>query len=134
MATETLDLRMARLLHPESLVQGDIEAVYYRGEVLVGYPEGVEMVVDAMQRNNTVLVVGAQLGDEGKGRVVDNKIENLFKEGVRAVTVIRYQGGSNAGHTIYTKSGERVPLHQVPSGILYEEVVGVTYESGVNGD
>lgn len=44
MALETLETRMTRLLSPDSLVQDDIEAVYGRGEVIVGYPEGVAMV------------------------------------------------------------------------------------------
>ncbi len=57
-----------------------------------------------------VVVVGAQWGDEGKGKVVDVLAE-------RADLVVRYQGGANAGHTVHTGSGEFV-LHQIPSGIL----------------
>lgn len=57
-----------------------------------------------------VVVVGTQWGDEGKGKIVD-----LLSE--RADKVVRYQGGSNAGHTI--KYGDQVNiLHLIPSGIL----------------
>jgi len=58
-----------------------------------------------------VVVVGAQWGDEGKGKVVDALAE-------RAALVVRYQGGANAGHTVDTPDGEFV-LHQIPAGILH---------------
>ena len=58
-----------------------------------------------------LVVVGAQWGDEGKGKVTD-----LLAE--RADVVIRYQGGNNAGHTI-VRDGEVFKLHLIPSGILY---------------
>jgi len=58
-----------------------------------------------------VVVVGAQWGDEGKGKVVDALAE-------RAALVVRYQGGANAGHTVDTADGEFV-LHQIPAGILH---------------
>src|SRR5918999_250708 len=58
-----------------------------------------------------VVIVGAQWGDEGKGKVVD-----LLAE--QADLVIRFQGGNNAGHTI-VRDGETFKFHLVPSGILY---------------
>ena len=58
-----------------------------------------------------LVVVGAQWGDEGKGKVTD-----LLAE--RADVVIRYQGGNNAGHTI-VRGDEVFKLHLIPSGILY---------------
>jgi len=61
-------------------------------------------------KTHCVVVVGAQWGDEGKGKVVDVLAE-------RADLVVRYQGGANAGHTVDTGAGEFV-LHQIPSGIL----------------
>jgi adenylosuccinate synthase len=62
----------------------------------------------------TLVVVGAQWGDEGKGKLVDVLAE-------RADWVVRYQGGANAGHTVHI--GERsFVLHQIPSGILHEGV------------
>ena len=57
------------------------------------------------------VVIGAQWGDEGKGKVVD-----LLAE--RADMVIRFQGGNNAGHTI-VRDGQTWKFHLIPSGILY---------------
>lgn len=59
----------------------------------------------------SVVVVGAQWGDEGKGKVVD-----LLSE--RARHVVRSQGGNNAGHTVVVDQDE-VKLHLIPSGILH---------------
>lgn len=59
-----------------------------------------------------VVVVGAQWGDEGKGKVVD-----LYTE--HADAVVRYQGGNNAGHTLVV-NGEKVVLHLIPSGVLHD--------------
>ena len=61
-------------------------------------------------KTHCVVVVGAQWGDEVKGKVVDVLAE-------RADLVVRYQGGANAGHTVHTAAGEFV-LHQIPSGII----------------
>ena len=66
------------------------------------------------QDNRTVVVVGAQWGDEGKGKLVDVLAE-------RADWVVRYQGGANAGHTVDLGNDSFV-LHQIPSGILHEGV------------
>src|ERR1051325_4546924 len=62
----------------------------------------------------TVVVVGSQWGDEGKGKLVDVLAE-------RAAWVGRYQGGANAGHTVDLGKDHFV-LHQIPSGILHEGV------------
>lgn len=62
----------------------------------------------------TIVVVGAQWGDEGKGKLVDVLAE-------RADWVVRYQGGANAGHTVHIGDISFV-LHQIPSGILHEGV------------
>jgi adenylosuccinate synthase len=59
---------------------------------------------------NTILI-GAQWGDEGKGKVIDVLSQ-------RADFVVRYQGGNNAGHTVYI-GGEKYVLHLIPSGILW---------------
>src|SRR4030088_3566391 len=58
----------------------------------------------------SIVIVGAQWGDEGKGKVTD-----LLAE--RADAVVRFQGGNNAGHTI-VRGGETWKFHLVPSGIL----------------
>jgi adenylosuccinate synthase len=62
----------------------------------------------------TVVVVGAQWGDEGKGKLVDVLAE-------KADWVVRYQGGANAGHTVHIADKSFV-LHQIPSGILHPGV------------
>ena len=64
-------------------------------------------------KTHCVVVVGAQWGDEGKGKIVDVLAE-------RADLVVRYQGGANAGHTVDTGAdgGGEFVLHQIPSGIL----------------
>jgi len=62
----------------------------------------------------TVVIVGAQWGDEGKGKLVDVIAE-------RADWVVRYQGGANAGHTVHIGEKSFV-LHQIPSGILHPGV------------
>jgi len=59
-----------------------------------------------------VVVVGAQWGDEGKGKVVD-----IYTE--YADEIVRYQGGNNAGHTLVVGE-EKVVLHLIPSGVLHE--------------
>ena len=60
-----------------------------------------------------VVIIGAQWGDEGKGKIVDYLAED-------AKYVVRYSGGPNAGHTIVV-DGKQFALHQVPSGILYKD-------------
>ena len=60
-----------------------------------------------------VIVIGAQWGDEGKGKITD-----LLSRS--ADVVVRYQGGVNAGHTIVVK-GQTFKLHLIPSGILYPD-------------
>ena len=64
-----------------------------------------------------MVVVGAQWGDEGKGKITDM----LARE---ADFVARYQGGDNAGHTVVV-GGETFKLHHIPSGILYQSVTCV---------
>src|ERR687897_3474397 len=58
-----------------------------------------------------IVIVGAQWGDEGKGKLTD-----LLAE--RADAVVRFQGGNNAGHTII-RDGDEFRFHLIPSGILY---------------
>ena len=60
---------------------------------------------------SSVVVMGTQWGDEGKGKIVDNLAE-------QAQVVVRYQGGNNAGHTVVVK-GVESKLNLLPSGVLY---------------
>ena len=59
---------------------------------------------------NVTVVIGAQWGDEGKGKI----IHQLAR---KADVIGRFTGGANAGHTVYV-DGEKVKLQQIPSGIL----------------
>ncbi|MEK4501491.1 adenylosuccinate synthase [Bacillus sp. FSL R12-0069] len=66
---------------------------------------------------SSVVVVGTQWGDEGKGKITDFLSEH-------AEVVARYQGGNNAGHTIVF-GGVKYKLHLIPSGIFYKEKICV---------
>ncbi len=77
---------------------------------------------------SNVAVIGAQWGDEGKGKVVD-----LFARD--ADIVVRFQGGNNAGHTLVVK-GEKTVLHLIPSGALHSKKIcvignGVVVDPGI---
>src|SRR3982750_4286355 len=61
----------------------------------------------------SIVIVGAQWGDEGKGKITD-----LLAE--RADVIVRFQGGNNAGHTI-VREGKEFKFHLIPSGILHSE-------------
>ena len=65
----------------------------------------------------SAVVIGAQWGDEGKGKVVDALAR-------RAEFVVRFQGGNNAGHTLVV-DGDKTVVHLIPSGILRRQVVNV---------
>ena len=76
----------------------------------------------------SVVVVGAQWGDEGKGKIVDLLTRY-------ADYVVRFQGGNNAGHTLVV-DGQKYIFHIIPSGILYEDKIcvignGVIIDPGV---
>ncbi|RYF11550.1 MAG: adenylosuccinate synthase, partial [Deltaproteobacteria bacterium] len=64
-----------------------------------------------------VIIVGAQWGDEGKGKITDYLAQH-------ADAVVRYQGGNNAGHTIVV-DGSTYKFHLIPSGMLYNDKVCV---------
>lgn len=66
---------------------------------------------------SVMVVVGAQWGDEGKGKITDILAET-------ADVVVRYQGGSNAGHTVVV-NGQEFKLHLIPSGVLHPNVLSL---------
>ena len=81
-----------------------------------------------IMNTRNVVVVGAQWGDEGKGKVVD-----LYS--TSADYIVRYQGGNNAGHTLVV-NGQKTVLHLIPSGILHPGKIclianGVVFDPGV---
>ena len=67
----------------------------------------------------TKIVLGLQFGDEGKGKVVDQIVEEW------ADVVVRFQGGDNAGHTIYDDYGHKFVLHSLPTGVLKNNIINV---------
>src|ERR1700722_626194 len=78
-----------------------------RGFFLSGKMIGNEM----KKTKKNIVIIGAQWGDEGKAKMVDVLTEQVD-------IVARYQGGSNAGHTVVT-GGKKFVFHQIPSGILH---------------
>ena len=69
---------------------------------------------------SSIVVVGTQWGDEGKGKITDFLAE-------QADVIARFSGGNNAGHTIQF-GGETYKLHLVPSGIFYKDkLAAVSY-------
>ena len=63
------------------------------------------------------IITGLQWGDEGKGKMVDHLSENVD-------AVARFSGGANAGHTVVA-NGRRIALHQLPSGLIRPDVLGI---------
>lgn len=63
------------------------------------------------------VILGLQWGDEGKGKIVDYFAPHYD-------VVARFQGGPNAGHTLYV-NGKKVVLHQIPSGIFHQNAVNI---------
>ena len=63
------------------------------------------------------VILGLQWGDEGKGKIVD-----YFASGYDIIA--RFQGGPNAGHTLYVQ-GEKIVLHQIPSGIFHDNKINL---------
>ena len=61
-----------------------------------------------------IVIVGANFGDEGKGKITDLYAEN-------ADLIVRYAGGPNAGHTIFDSTGNKFIFHNMPSGALYSD-------------
>ena len=114
-----------RYWNPAVDLAQDLHEVYDLGQIEVGWPLGAQRLYEMVAREHSAAFVGLMFGDEGKGRFVDNKIDAMLDiPDVNIVYVVRFQGGSNAGHTL--QHGEqRMAVHQVPSGILYPEAVGI---------
>ncbi len=66
------------------------------------------------------VILGLQNGDEGKGRVVDDLCATTHNP-----IIVRFQGGANAGHTIYDENGNKSVVHLLPSGVLNPNAVNV---------
>ena len=72
---------------------------------------------DRMEENMVKAIVGANWGDEGKGKITDML-------GQESDIIVRFQGGSNAGHTIINKYG-KFALHLLPSGVFYDHTTSI---------
>lgn len=67
--------------------------------------------------SKNIVVIGTQWGDEGKGKIIDLLTTNINY-------VVRYQGGHNAGHTLFIKN-KKIVLHLIPSGILHKHTTAI---------
>jgi hypothetical protein len=124
-ATSLPHLQEQLFFDPTKNLKQSLDRIYKEQSFFVGWPREEKPRFASLSRPNTAAIVGVALGDEGKGRLVDNKIEQLLKKSkIKNVYVIRYQGGNNAGHTI-EKFGIKLALHVVPSCVMYEEAIGI---------
>ncbi len=73
--------------------------------------------ISNIQSEMVDVILGMQWGDEGKGKIVDYFAKNYD-------VIARFQGGPNAGHTLYV-DGKKIVLHQIPSGIFHEDKVNL---------
>jgi len=127
-----LALKMKGKVGAYEKVKAETRGKKTRGKLAAGEVEkyiglAVKLVNREVRRINKLLksggghvvVLGTQWGDEGKGKIVDTlAAEKRFK------TVVRYQGGNNAGHTVVVKD-KRYAFHLLPSGILYKDKTSV---------
>jgi adenylosuccinate synthase len=127
----SLSFREYRFLYPWEGVQDDYDRIYKENIIVVG-PDGKEKSFNSRARPNSRAVVGGALGDEGKGRIVDNTIEGyLGNKKAKLVYVVRFNGAANSGHTLEEPSqngekGRKASVHQIPSIIFYKkEVIGI---------
>ncbi len=111
------------LLHPEIGLEDDFRRIYLNNDYSLGWPLGARRIFEELALNNTNAIIGVQIGDEGKGRIVDNLIQELIPN-VERVYVVRFSGGANAGHTV-EKGDIKLALHQVPSGVMSGETIGI---------
>src|SRR5579859_1957137 len=78
---------------------------------------GINFSPERVETVSVMAVVGAQWGDEGKGKIIDELAG-------RVDYVVRYQGGGNAGHRVVYDGGE-FAFHQVPAGVLHPQTRGI---------
>ena len=74
-----------------------------------------EKLKEVLGECKALTVVGGNWGDEGKGKVID-----LIMDGYDIV--VRFSGGSNAGHTVFTPSGKKIVSHLIPCGLAQNKV------------
>jgi adenylosuccinate synthase len=117
--------QMYLLQHPLSDMTHDLLRIYAHHDVQVGWPKNTKGKFDHLAREDTAGVIGAIFGDEGKGRIVDNKIQSLLeRDHVEQAYVIRFQGGNNSGHSL-EKDGIKLALHVIPSMVFEPRGIGI---------
>jgi adenylosuccinate synthase len=105
------------MLSPDT-TQTLYQAVYERGERFgVDQPLSDNPFQRPGARRNSIAIAGGAFGDEGKGRIVDELCAR-FSTDQHRMMIYRWNGGANAGHTIIV-GGQRIALHQLPSGALH---------------
>lgn len=105
-------------LHRSAHACISVKSCYDLSEMLIGERPPATELEPQNNYGEAIFVVGLQYGDEGKGKIVD-----MLAKDVSVVT--RGNGGSNAGHTIVLPNGEVLALHQLPSGVAYEDKLNV---------
>ncbi len=124
-ATQWNARRIDLLRNPAHGIEEDLRRIYEKEHYAVGWPEGLRGVYDHLALEHTYAVIGGALGDEGKGRIVDNTLDMLINiKGVRKVYVRRFQGGSNSGHTLQ-RGEQKLAQHQIPCISFEEKAVGI---------
>jgi len=100
------------------------DAVYGQGQLFnVDHPLESDPMHSQGARANSIAIAGGAFGDEGKGRIVD-ELCTAFARSAPRMIIYRWNGGANAGHTVIVE-GQRVALHQLPSGSLHENATVV---------
>lgn len=111
--------------HPTNGLETDLQNIYSKNKIVIGKRTQSKNAFDTTIRKDSIAIVGTALGDEGKGRFVDNTIETLLaKKHIKNVVVVRFQGGNNAGHTVEGK-GIKLALHLVPSFVMHKKALGI---------
>lgn len=115
--------KLQLILDPSAGIEQDYKRIYVDGDLKVGWTEGLGKIYEHFTRDNTYLILGAALGDEGKGSVVDRIISGMSqKKDIKKIYVTRFQGGGNAGHTVVS-GDKKVASHHIPSIAFQPELV-----------
>lgn len=106
-------------------IQQDFHKVYAEPLPTVGVYDSRNVQIDRGSNPRIRGIKGGQLGDEGKGKVVAALSEIVLdQENIDTMDAIRWNGGSNAGHTVEVQR-TKIDLHQVPSAIFHEKVTAI---------
>ncbi len=117
-----------RLLYatPWAGIHEDFAQIYHADKLpLVGIHSPQDILAEPMSDKRLRGIEGAQLGDEGKGKVVAALSEIILEDKtIDTLDAIRWNGGNNAGHTIEVQ-GKKIDLHQVPSAVFHDRATAI---------